>query len=148
MKVILLEDIKGKGKKGDIVKVSDGYARNFLFPAKKAQEANAQNMTEANQKKKAKAHQKEVEYQEARELAKQIKALEVTIKAKSGEAGKLFGSITSKEIASELEAQHKIKVDKKKIVMKDNIKVLGSYTVDIKLYPKVSTTLNVNVTEQ
>ncbi len=148
MKVILLEDIKGKGKKGDIVNVSDGYARNFLFPAKKAQEASNQNMTEAVQQKKAKAHQKEVELKEARDLAKQIKTLSVTISAKSGEAGKLFGSITSKEIVAELKAQHGIDIDKKKVVMSDHIKALGNYSVEIKLYPEVSTTLSVNVLEK
>jgi len=148
MKVILLEDIKGKGKKGDIVNVSDGYARNFLFPSKKAQEANNQNITEAAQKKKALAHQKEVELKEARELAKLIKTLTVTMRAKSGDGGKLFGSITSKEIAAELKAQHNIDIDKKKIVLNDHIKVLGNYSVDIKLYPEVSTTLTVNVLEQ
>ncbi len=148
MKVILLEDIKGKGKKGDIVTVSDGYARNFLFPGAKAQEANTQNVTTANQKKSATAHQKEMELTAARELAKKIKTLEITIKAKSGEAGRLFGSITSKEIASELKKQHGISIDKKKIVLNDHIKVLGNYSVNIKLYPGVSSTLTVNVLEQ
>lgn len=148
MKVILLEDIKGKGKKGDIVNVSDGYARNFLFPGKKAEEANTQNVTTANQKKNAAAHQKEVELAAARDLAREVKTLTVTMKAKSGEGGRLFGSITSKEIAEELKKQHGINIDKKKFVLNDHIKVLGTYTVDIKLYPGVQSTLTVSVLEQ
>ena len=148
MKVILLEDVKSQGKKGDIINVSDGYARNFLFPSGKAQEANAQNITTASQKKNAIVHQKEVELAAARELSRQIKTLAITIKAKSGEGGRLFGSITSKEIATELKAEHNIEIDKKKIVLNDIIKTLGSYTVEIKLYANVSTTLTVNVVEQ
>ena len=146
MKVILSEDIKGKGKKGEIVNVSDGYARNFLFPKKLAIVANEGNLNTANQKIKANAHRKEVEKQEAEELAKKLETIEINVIAKTGGAGRLFGSITNKEVAEALEAQHNIKIDKRKFSM-ENIKELGEYEVTVKVYPEISAKVKVFVKE-
>jgi len=148
MKVILLEDVKGKGKKGDIVNVSDGYARNFLFPGKKAIEANAQNLNDLKMKQAAEKNRKQHELEEAKRLAARLSGLEVKVKAKSGENGKLFGSVTNKEVADALKAQHNLTVDKKKIVMPDPIKTLGSFELEVKVYPDVSAKLNVLVEEE
>lgn len=146
MKVILTEDVKGKGKKGDIVNVNDGYARNFLFPKKLAKEATAGNLNAAQQAIDAQKHRKAVEKMDAVALADKIKGLTVNIATKTGGGGKLFGSITAKEVSAALKEEHGIDVDKRKFVM-DNIKELGEYTVNVKVYAEVSAPLKVVVKE-
>lgn len=147
MKVILLEDVKGKGKKGDLVNVSDGYARNFLFPQKKAKEANAQALSELDNEKKAKQHKIDEETELAKEHAQKIDGQNLIIFAKAGKEGKLFGSVTAKEIAEELEKKYKIKVDKRKITIPCEIKAYGTYECEIKLYNGVSAKIFVMVAE-
>jgi large subunit ribosomal protein L9 len=146
MKVILSQDIKGTGSKGDVLNVSDGFARNYLFPKGLASEATQGNLAAIKQHKDAEARRKAVNEQSAREIAARIKELTVTIKAKSGEAGKLFGSVTGKEIAEALLAQHHIEVDKKKIEMEEPIKTIGTHQVKVKLFAGVSSTLSVQIT--
>lgn len=147
MKVILLADVKGIGKKGDVVNASDGYARNFLFPRKLAQEATEANLNILNQKKEAERRKKLAEMEAAQKLADELKGKEVKIMAKSGENGRLFGSITSKDIADAINAQYKINVDKKKVIV-DTIRTLGTYEAEVKLYPEISTKLKVVIAEQ
>ena len=147
MKVILLKDVKGTGVKGDVVNVSDGYARNFLFPKGLAVEATKSNLNELKNKEKAQQRRIEQEKQEARELAKKISDITLVIKAKSGENGKLFGSVTNKEIAQELKKQHNITIDRKKIVLDEPIKQLGQMELEVKLYPEISGKLTVKVEE-
>ena len=144
MKVILLEDVKGQGKKGALVNVSDGYARNFLFPKNLAKEANATAMAEFNSKAAAVTFHYEQDKAAAKELAAKIEGKTVEIKAKAGANGKLFGSITSKEIAAELGKMLGITVDKKKLTVKD-IKNYGEYTATIKLFTDISATFTVAV---
>ena len=144
MKVILLEDVKGQGKKGALVNVSDGYARNFLFPKNLAKEANATAMAEFNSKAAAVTFHYEQDKAAAKELAAKIEGKKVEIKAKAGANGKLFGSITSKEIAAELGKMLGITVDKKKLTVKD-IKNYGEYTASIKLFTDISATFTVAV---
>lgn len=146
MKVILLKDVKGKGKKGDVINSSDGYARNFLLPKGLAKEATDSNMHILNKKKEAERKKKLEETEEAQKLAEELKNKEIKITAKAGENGRLFGAITTKDIAKELKKQYKIDVDKKKIVS-DTIKQLGSYEVEVKLYPEISTKIKVVITE-
>ena len=148
MKVILTQDIKGQGKKGQLVEVSDGYARNFLMPRGLAQEATKENLNVMHGKQEAEAYKKQMALDDAKELAKKLGELTVEIKAKSGENGKLFGSVTSKEIVEELLGAHHIKIDKKKLVLPDGIKALGTTEVEIKLHPGVSARLKVSVTEK
>ncbi|MBQ4542581.1 MAG: 50S ribosomal protein L9, partial [Clostridia bacterium] len=131
MKVILLQDVKGTGKKGDIINVADGYARNALFPKKLAVEANATNLNIAKGKNEAIAHKKEVELSTAKDLAKRLENVTVTLTAKAGENGKLFGSITSKDISEQLEKQNKIKLDKRWINLDEGIKSIGAREVEI-----------------
>ena len=145
MKVILLENIKGVGKKDDVLQASDGYARNYLLPKKLAVEANAENMSKLNNKKDANAYKKDVEKQEAENTAKKLKGILLKIKVKAGENGKIFGGVTSKEIAENLKEQYKIEIDKKKIEVKEQIKTLGSFSVNIKLYEGVMATLKLQV---
>ena len=145
MKVILLEDVKGTGKKNQLVNVSDGYARNFLFPKKVALEATTDNLKKLDDLNKSLALKKKNEIEEAKSEAKKIEGLLLIIKAKAGETGKIFGGITTANISEELEKVLKIKVDKKKIVLADNIKVLGNYNVTVKLYEGVSATLKIQV---
>ena len=147
MKVILLQDVKKVGKKGDVIEASDGYARNFLFPRKLAQEASDSNMHILNNKKENERKQKLAELEAAQKLAGELKGKEITIKAKTGESGKLFGAITSKDVAELIKAQYKIEIDKKKIVM-DTIKLAGGYEIDVKLYPEVSTKMKVIIVPQ
>ena len=147
MKVILLQDVKKIGKKGDVIEASDGYARNFLFPRKLAQEANESNMHILNNKKENERKQKLAELEAAQKLAGELKGKEVTIKAKTGDSGKLFGAITSKDVAELIKQQYKIEIDKKKIVM-DTIKLAGEYEIDVKLYPEVSTKMKVIIVPQ
>jgi large subunit ribosomal protein L9 len=147
MKVILNEDVKGKGKKGDIVNVSDGYARNFLFPKKLAREATAENLNAVKIKKEAEKHKKAVEKQNAADVAQKIMGLTVTVPAKMGESGRLFGAITAKEVAAALKEEHGIDIDKRKIVM-DHIKETGEYTVQVKVYAEISTGLKVIIVKE
>lgn len=147
MKVILLKDVKGTGVKGDVVNISDGYARNFLFPKGLAIEATKANLDELKNKERAQQKRIEQEKQEARELAKKISEITLVIKAKSGENGKLFGSVTNKEIAQELKKQHNITIDRKKIVLNEPIKQLGQMDLEVKLYPEISGKLTVKVEE-
>ena len=148
MKVILLQDVKDLGKKGELVNASDGYARNFLFPRKLAVEATAGKLKEIEDKKAAERNRKEKELKEAKELAEKLSKMEINFKTKAGENGKLFGSITGKDVADALKAQHNIEVDKKKVVLHDAIKALGVYQVEIKVYPEVSAKINVKVVEE
>lgn len=144
MKVVLLKDVKGSGKKGEIVNVSDGYARNFLFKQGLAKEANASAINENKQQKEASAYHKSVEIANAKELASVLKTKTVNLKVKCGENGKIFGSITSQEISSALEKQG-ISLDKKKIVLQNPIKTVGSYTITAKIYPEIQATFKVVV---
>lgn len=145
MKVILLEDIKGVGKKDQIINASDGYARNFLFPKKKAVEANNENLAKLKSKNESVAYKKEMDFKEAQEIAKKLNNIVLTIKVKSGDNGKIFGGVTSKEISEELKKAYKIDVDKKKIVLAENIKNIGRFSVDVKLNEGVSAKLTVQV---
>ena len=145
MKVILKQDIKGVGKKDEIINASDGYARNFLFPKGLAVEANAQNMANLKAKQDSNAYRKDQEKQEARKQAEHIKKIMLTIPVKAGENGKIFGGVSSKEIAELLQKTHNIIVDKKKIELKETIKELGIKTVEIKLYEGVIAKLKINV---
>ena len=147
MKVILLEDVKALGKKGEIVNVNDGYARNFILPKKLGMEATSKNLNDlklqkANEDKKAQAL-----LDEANELAKKIEAGKVTLAIKVGEGGRTFGSVSSKEIAAEVKKQMNLNIDKKKIQLKDSIKTLGTHNVPVKLHAKVTAELKVVVTE-
>ena len=145
MKVILLDNIKGVGKKDEIINASDGYARNFLFPKKLAVEANAENMSKLNNKKDANQYKKDVEKQAAEQMAKKIKGIMLKIKVKAGENGKIFGGVTPKEISDNLKSQYKFEIDKKKIELKEPIKTLGSFEVTIKLYEGIVGVLKVQV---
>ena len=145
MKVVLLQDVKGQGKKDQIIDVSDGYARNFLFPKKLAAVADAKVLNDIKNKEEAKARRIELEKQAARDTAAKFEGLVVKIKITSGADGKLYGAVTTKDIAEALSAQHGIDVDKRKIVLEDPIKAYGTYTVDVKLYPEISGKLNVLV---
>ena len=146
MKVILLADVKGHGKKGELVNVSDGYARNFLFPKKLAVEADNAAMSEFKSREEAKIHHKEEEIAAAKATASKLEGKTVTMKAKAGAGGKLFGSVTTKEVAQEIKNSFGIEIDKKKMTMAD-IKNFGEYTAEIKLYTGISTKITVVVTE-
>lgn len=146
MKVILLADVKGHGKKGELCNVSDGYARNFLFPKKLAVEADNAAMNELKNREEAKAHHKQEEINSANALAKQLDGKTVTLTAKAGAGGKLFGSVTSKEIAAEIKKALGIEIDRKKMNVAD-IKNFGEYTAEIKLYQGISAKITVKVTE-
>lgn len=145
MRVILQEDIKGLGKKGDVVNVKDGYARNFLLPKKLAVEATETNINILNLKKEAEQAKKEKEIGEAKDLANKISHVVITIKAKAGEQGKLFGSITSKDIVEALKSQHNISLDKKQILLNDPLKTLGTKEIDVKIYEGITSKLKVRI---
>ena len=145
MKVILKADIKGVGKKDEVINASDGYARNFLFPKNLAVEANTENMNKLKAQKDANQFKKDTEKEEAKKLAEKLKKIMVTIKVKTGENGKIFGGVSAKEIAENLEAEHNIKIDKKKIELKETIKTLGTRMVNVKLFDGVVGTIKVNV---
>ncbi len=146
MKVVLKQDVKGLGKKGELVNASDGYARNFLFPKNLAVEANAQNMTELKNREQAAKYKIDTETAEAKKNAERISGKTITITAKAGQNGKLFGSVTAKEIAEKIEKEFGIKTDKRKITV-DDIKQFGTYEFEIKLYTGVSAKLFVRVGE-
>jgi large subunit ribosomal protein L9 len=148
MQVILTQDVKGQGKKGQMVNVSDGYARNFLLPKGLATEATKSNINVLKGKKESLEFKIKTEETEANRIVEQMKQIEVVIKAKAGDNGKLFGSVTSKDVADALTEQHHIKLDKKKFVMPDGIKVLGITDVTVKVYTGISGTLKVNVVKQ
>ena len=148
MKVILLQDVKGTGKKNEVKEVSDGYARNFLLPKKLAVPADNTNMKELNEKNKSIENKAQKEYEAAVELGKRMEELNVVIYSKAGDGGRLFGSITSKDIAEQIKKQHNIEVDKRKITLDEPIRVLGSRFVDIKIHQKVTTRLRVDVKEK
>lgn len=147
MKIILLQDEKKLGKKGDIIEVSEGYARNYILPKKIGVEANAKNMNDlklqkANEEKKARE-----QLEAAQALAEVLATKQVAVKIKAGEGGKAFGSVSSKEIAAACKEQHNIEIDKKKIVLQDSLKNFGTYEVGIKLHSKVTAKLTVKVEE-
>ena len=146
MKVILKQDIKGVGKKDEIINANDGYARNYLFPRNLAVPADKGNLTNLQSKKSSEEHRKDLERQAAKEIAKKIEQIQLKISVKSGDNGKVFGSVTSKEIAENLEKQYKLKVDKKKILLAEPIKVLGTFNIDIKLFDGINAKLKLNVT--
>lgn len=145
MKVILKSDIKGVGKKDQVINASDGYARNFLFPKNLAVEANAENMSKLKAKQDSANYKKGQEKEEAIKQADKLSKILLNIKVKAGENGKIFGGVSSKEIAENLEKQYQIKVDKKKIDLKEPIKNLGMRTVEVRLYEGVMGNLRINV---
>ncbi len=145
MKVILLQDIKNVGKKDEIINANDGYARNFLFPKNMALEATKDNLLKLQAKKDSKAHKKNLEIEEFKKQAEIINKLTLEIKVKAGANGKIFGGVTPKEIAEELNKKHKIQIDKKKIVLKDTIKNIGTFTVDIKFGDGVNAKLALSI---
>ncbi len=146
MKVILKEDVKGQGKKGQLVNVSDGYARNFLLPRGLAMEADAQAMNDLKNKEEAARHHAAVEKQTAMETAEALKGKTLKLTARAGQGGRLFGSVTTKEVAEALKAQFHVELDKRKISMAD-IKAFGSYEAEIKLHPGITATITVMVSE-
>ena len=146
MKVVLLADVKGQGKKGEIVNVSDGYARNFLFPKKLAVVADSAALGEFNSKQQAAQHHKDEEIAAAKSISDKLMGKSISITAKAGANGKLFGSVTTKEVAEEINKQFGTNIDKKKISMND-IKNFGEYTAEIKLYAGISTKITVKVCE-
>lgn len=148
MKVILKQDIKGVGKKDQIINANDGYARNYLFPRNLAVPADKGNINNLQSKQTAEEHRKELEKQAAKETAKKIEETQLKLAVKSGENGKIFGSITAKEIAENLEKQYKIKVEKKKIQLEEPIKNLGIFSIEIKLYEGIIAKLKVNIISQ
>lgn len=146
MKVILTQDVKGLGKKGELVNASDGYARNFLFPRKLAAQANSQAMTELKNREDSKKHKIDVETQQAKASADKINGKTVKVTAKAGQGGRLFGSVTAKEIAAVMKTQFGIDIDKRKITV-DDIKAFGTYPATVKLYQGVTAEFSVTVTE-
>lgn len=143
MKVILLKNVKSLGKKGDVVNTSDGYARNYLFPRKLAEQATDTNVHILNNKKEAERRQRLAEMEAAQKLAASLKGKEVNLQVKTGENGKLFGSITNKDIADQIEKSFNIKIDKKKVEVETAIKQVGTYNVELRLYSEVSTKIKV-----
>lgn len=148
MKVILKEDIKSLGKQGEIVDVSDGYARNFILKKGKGVEANSKNLNDLKLQKANEAKIAQQQYEAAQDLGKKIEAGKIEMSIKTGEGGKAFGSIASKEIAAEVKEQMGLDIDKKKIQLKESIKTLGTHEVPVKLHPKVTAALKVIVTEE
>ena len=145
MKVILKADIKGVGKKDEIINASDGYARNYLFPKNLAVEANNENLAKLKSKNDLKAFKKETERKLAEDIAKKINSITLTMVVKAGENGKIFGGVTAKEIAEALKNEYVIEVDKKKIMLNETIKTLGSFVIDIKLFEGIVAKLKLNV---
>ena len=148
MKVILKDNIKGVGKKNEVINASDGYARNFLFPKNLAVEATPENMQKLNSQNQAKQYRKDQEKEQAQEIAKKLEKITVEIKVQAGENGKIFGSVSSKEVAESLEKQYKIEIDKKKIEIKEPIKVLGTRTIEARLFEGVIGKIKINVVSQ
>ncbi len=148
MQVILLQDVKALGKRGDLVNVSDGYARNYIIPKKLGLEANAKNLNDLKLKKAAEVKKQKELLEEAQALAKNLESKNLEVKIKAGEGGKTFGSISSKEIAGALKTQHGLDIDKKKLNLPEPIKTIGTHTVSVKLHPQVTAELKVKVSEQ
>lgn len=148
MKIILLKDVKGLGKEGEIVNAKDGYARNFLFPKNLAIEATPKNLKKLEEKKAMDKKREKEEREEALLLKKKLESLKLELKSKAGEGGRLFGSITSMDISNELKKSHNIDIDRRKIELKENIKTLGTTIVDIRVYPEIVAKLNVNIMEE
>lgn len=148
MKVILLKDIKGTGKKGDVKEVSDGYARNFLFPKKLAVQAGNTELKELKEKQTSQQIKEQKEYEAAVELGKKMEEMNITMYSKAGDGGRLFGSITSKDIAAQIKKEYGIDVDKRKVILDEPIRVLGSRFVEIKIHQKVVTKMRVDVKEK
>ena len=147
MKVILKADVKGKGKKGDLIEVSEGYGRNFLLPRKLAELATADNLNLKRQADEAQARRIALEKQAAKDIAEKLKELKVEIRAKGGAGGRLFGAVTAKEISEELKKQHGIEIAKNKIVLDEHIKSFGTYNVKAKLYTEITGEIHVQVVE-
>ena len=147
MKVILLKDVRNLGKKGDLVEVAEGYARNFLFPRKLAGEATQGSIKQLEQERTALRNKKAKELEAAKVVAQKISNTQLTLSVKAGEQGKLFGSITNKDISEAIKKQHRVNVDRRKIDLGEPIKALGTYDVTIKLVPEVETKLVVKVVE-
>lgn len=145
MKVILKADIKGVGKKDEIINASDGYARNFLFPKNLAVEANSENMSKLKAQKDANQYRKDTEKEDAKKIAEKLTKIMVRIQVKAGENGKIFGGVSAKDISENLEKQHNIKIDKKRIDLKETIKTLGVHNIDVKLYEGVSGKIKIDV---
>ena len=148
MKVILLQDVKAQGKKGELIDVSEGYARNFLFPKKLAVEADAKAMNELKNREASKQYKLETERAAAKDTADKLSKVTVKVTVTGGADGRLYGSVTSKELAEQLKTQHGIEIDRRKIVMSDPIKAYGSYRFDVKLFPDVIGKLTVQVTDK
>lgn len=148
MKVIFIQDVKGQGKKGEEKNIADGYARNFLLPRGLAVEANKANLNNLKGQKESEAYKKEQEIKAAEEIKAKLERITVKLSAKAGDNGKLFGSVTAKDIADALKAQHSIDIDKRKIVLGSDIKTTGDLTVDAKLYPQIVGKIKVNITAQ
>lgn len=148
MQVILLEDVKSLGKKGEIVKVNDGYARNYILPKKLGLEATPKNLNDLKLQKAAEAKREQEIYDEAVAFKEKMETFSVNLTIKTGEGGRTFGSISTKEIAEGLKKQHGIQVDKKKFILADSIKGIGTYHVGVKLHPKVTAELKVRVDGQ
>lgn len=150
MKVVLLKDVKGQGKKDQIIDVSDGYARNFLLPKGLAAEATSSVLNDIKNKEASRAHKIELERSAAREIAEKLEAINVVIRVKSGGAsggGKMYGSVTAKEIAEQLASQHALEVDRRRIELDEPIRQYGTYRIKVKLYTDVTGQINVTVTE-
>lgn len=147
MKVILTQDVKAQGKKGEVIDVSDGYAKNFLLKKGLAIEATAMALNDLKGKEAAKQHQIEVEKQQAKELAEKLTTLSVKIKGTAGADGRFYGSVTGKEIAEALQQQHGLEIDRRKLQINDPIRAFGTYRIEIKLYAGITGTVTVVVTE-
>ena len=147
MKVILLQDVKGQGKKGQLIEVSDGYGKNFLIPRKLAKAADAQSLNDIKVKEEARLHRIKVEKEEAQALAERLKGILVKIHASHGADGRLYGSVTAKDVSERLQADHGIAIDKRKINVSDPIKAYGKYELEVKLYTEVTGKINLLVCE-
>ena len=148
MKVILLADVKGQGKKNDVIEVSDGYAKNFLIPRKLAKAADAQSLNDVKVKEEARLHRIAVEKKEAQEIAKKLETLIVNMPAPGGADGRLYGSVTAKDVSERLAKDHGIAIDKRKIVVSEPIKAYGTYHLEVKLYTEVMGKITLKVCQE
>ncbi len=148
MKVILLADVKGQGKKNDVIEVSDGYAKNFLIPRKLAKAADAQSLNDVKVKEEARLHRIEMEKKEAQEIAKKLETLTVNMPAPGGADGRLYGSVTAKDVSERLQKDHGIAIDKRRIVVSDPIKAYGTYHLEVKLYTEVTGKITLKVCQE
>lgn len=148
MKVILTQDVKAQGKKGQMIDVADGYGRNYLIARGLAIPADNKSINEMKNREASAKHKIEVEKQEARDIAAKLEGIMLKFSASAGADGRLYGSVTSKDIAEKLEKEHSVIIDKRKIVLSDPIKTFGAFTIDVKLYPEINGKINVTVTEK